>query len=83
MDWIFQVFVLNKDFKTFVRKFHAILQKVNMWRKLHAWLSMFGAKCFDLLVLSPDAAEAMVNGKKQIENRSWKIPMGWWLGRMG
>ena len=26
--------------------------------------------------------EAMVNGKKQIENRSWKIPMGWWLGRM-
>ena len=22
-------------------------------------------------------AEAMVNGKKQIENRSWKIPVGW------
>ena len=25
-------------------------------------------------------SQAMVNGKKQIENRSWKIPKGWSRG---
>lgn len=54
-------------------------------RKLHALLSM-RRTCFDRswspLRSHAVSVEAMVNGKKQIENRSWKIPMGWWR-RMG
>ena len=27
------------------------------------------------------ATEAMITGRKQVENRSWRIPAGWCLGR--
>eukprot|EP00435_Cladocopium_sp_Y103_P054755 s446_g17.t4 len=36
-----------------------------------------------LTVQGPQQALAMVNGKKQIENRSWKIPLGWYALHVG
>lgn len=34
----------------------------------------------DQIVLVLVVSQAMVNGRKQIENRSWKIPKGWSRG---
>eukprot|EP00811_Abedinium_folium_P025112 NODE_3568_length_2017_cov_9.927513.p1 GENE.NODE_3568_length_2017_cov_9.927513~~NODE_3568_length_2017_cov_9.927513.p1 ORF type:complete len:568 (-),score=143.14 NODE_3568_length_2017_cov_9.927513:313-1956(-) len=36
-----------------------------------------------LTVQGPQQARAMVNGKKQIENRGWRIPPGWYALHVG